>query len=89
MTCSIWSALAAKKSSVSQRLGRGAHALVQKHPSDLFRERRAARLARQNDFDAALLQKRAHGGDLRGLARAVYAFKGDEFSPCAHFFFPL
>ena len=72
-----------------QRLGRGAHALVQKHPADLFRERRAARLARQNDFDAALLQKRAHGGDLRGLARAVYAFKGDEFSPCAHCFFPL
>ena len=75
---SACSARAAKKRSVSVFVVR-----EQKTP-DLFAHGRAARLARHEHAFALLLQTLGESFDLRRLAGAVDAFKGDEEGTVCH-----
>ena len=61
-----------------QRFGQRVHGFVQHQFAQFFRQRRAARLAGQHHGPARLAEQIGHAGDVRGLARAVDAFKTDE-----------
>jgi hypothetical protein len=66
-----------------QQLAGHRHRLVRRREQDLanlLRARRAARLARHDDFEPALDQRVAQRGDLGRLAHAFTAFDRDELS---------
>ena len=69
----------ARDGRVERRLGpRGDVAAVEDEVADLLAERRAARLAREDDLDALGLEAGAEQARLGGLAGAVEPFEGDE-----------
>ena len=65
---------------VEQQLGQGVHLLlgVEQKLADAQAERRAARLARGDDFASAQAQLAGEHAQLRGLAAPVDALEGDE-----------
>ena len=69
---------------VEEKFRLGAHlvaaGIVDDNVANLFARRSAARFAGGDDFAAGLPEMLEETGDLRGLAAALGAFEGDEFS---------
>jgi hypothetical protein len=55
-------------------------ALIEQNTPQFFTERGATRLARNADGDFALPQRCGKPGEVRALARTIYAFEGHEFA---------
>jgi hypothetical protein len=64
------------------RLRHGFVGALEQDAAQLFGPRRAARLARQHDFDALRFEPGSRAPDLRRLADALAAFERDE--PALH-----
>ena len=58
------------------------HRFLQQECTQFFAKWRTARLARRDHRLAAGAQLRSYASDMGGFTRAVYAFKGDEFTGC-------
>ena len=67
-----------------ERLRSRRHVVGEQEAADLFAKRRSARLARHEHAFALLLQTSGEPFDLRRLAGAVDAFKGDEEGTESH-----